>query len=240
MICYVKMNFLAELEPLTQLMLHNIADEATSSASVLNSQNQLSLGQQGLENQRVLNLQNIAAQREFNTSGQNFTAVQNQLNRQATTSNIELQNQSAANLQNARFNSLNQLQTQRLQTFQSMQTTNNIAKFAGSALNFGGGLISAGLQFAANNQAASLQRQNFDYMTTKASDAYSQAGLPSWLAFQNTGSSQMMMNSLPRTAQVFSGSNMMQSSLPGNPMSQAWTGSESQSALGMGNVPLAQ
>lgn len=231
------MEFFQSLLPFAGTMFNNIVEEASSSASAYNASLQYGLGTQSLEQARQLNLQNIQNTQELALNGQNFTAQQNQLNRDMSNSQFTQGIQSAQNLQQSRFNSLNTLQDSRLSAFQNMQTNNNITNFARGALNFGGGLLSSGLQFAANNQIASLQRQNFDYMTDKASDAYTASGLPSWLAYSQNPA---MMNALPRTAQVFSGQNMMQSSLPGNPMSQAWTGSESQSAFGMGNVPLAQ
>lgn len=212
------MAFFEALEPLTQDMLGKIASDAIGSTNIFNS---------------ALQYESVASNR---AASQNFLAGQNNLNRQTAITQQQTQIAANQNLQDSRFNSLNSLQAQRLQASQSMQSSNIASSFARSALNFGGGLLSTGLQFAMNNQIASLQRQNFDYMTTKASDAFTNAGLPSWMAFtQNTG----LMSQLPRTAQAVSGQNMMVSALPGNPLSQSWTGSESQSAFGVGDVPLA-
>lgn len=210
--------FFEALEPLAADMLGKISSEAMTSTNIYNS---------ALQYEKASSSQ---------TSSQNFLAGQNQLNRQTAINQQQTQINANQSLQDSRFNNLNTLQSQRLQTSQTMQGNSIASSFARGALNLGGGLISSGLQFALNNQIASLQRQNFDFMTNKASDAFTNAGLPSWMAYtQNSG----MMNTLPRTAQVFNGQNMMSSSIPGNPLSQAWTGSESQSAFGFGDVPLA-
>lgn len=108
----------------------------------------------------------------------------------------------------------------------------------GAALNFGSGLISAGLNYAMTSsllsKQAELQRENFDYTTNKASTAYQQAGLPSWLAYG--GSS----NSFAHQSQSLGGANSFTSALPGNTSNIVWTGSSSQTALGVGELPPIQ
>lgn len=212
------MAFFEALEPFTADMLGKLTSETITSSNIYNS---------------ALQYESTAAN-QANT--QNFLTGQNNLNRQTAIQQQQTQIGANQALQDSRFNSLNSLQSSRLQTQQSMQSNSIASSFARGALNLGGGVIAAGLQYGLNNQIASLQRQNFDFMTNKASDAFTNAGLPSWMAYtQTTG----LQNQLPRTSQVFSGQNMMTSSIPGDPMSQAWTGSESQSAFGFGDVPLA-
>lgn len=230
------MDFMGALSGLPQFLIEELSEGSSAAASALSAGLNYQSQANNQQNTFDINQRNLNAQADLQLNGQNFTSQQNALNRTFQNSQLQQNIQANQQLQNSRFSNLESLQNTRLQAQQSMQTSNNISNFARGALNFGGGLLSSGLQFAANNQLASLQRQNFDYMTGKASDAFSNAGLPSWLAFQNN---PQMMNQLPKTAQVYSGQNMMVSSLPGNPMSQAWTGSQSQAAFGFGDLPLA-
>lgn len=230
------MEFMLAAEPFANAMIGNILEDASSSAAAYNSTlNFASRESSTLNSFNIANANNATAT-SINRANNTFTGAQNALNRTANSTNLATTIQGTKDLQSDRFTSLNDLQTQRLQTYQNMQTTQNNASFARGALNLGGGLVNSGLQMIMNNQIASLQRQNFSYMANQAGSAFQASGLPSWMAYtQGNG----LMNQLPRTSQVVNGSNMMNSSLPGNPQSQPWTGSESQSAFGYGDAPLA-
>lgn len=108
---------------------------------------------------------------------------------------------------------------------------------ASAGLGVATGLISGGLNYLYANKLiqtqAEVQRTNFDYMTGKAEQAFTSQGLPSWLAFTGGAGAGM----LPKTSQSLGGQNFFSSALPGNTSNLAWTGSQSQLALGVGSVP---
>lgn len=71
----------------------------------------------------------------------------------------------------------------------------------------------------------------FNTYYTASSGALNDAGLPSYLAF-----SPAMAASLPKTSQYQGGRMMYTSKLPGDPTTSAYTGQQSQSSVGWGNV----
>lgn len=101
-----------------------------------------------------------------------------------------------------------------------------------NATTFGLGTLASGAINAGLTALQEKEQQNlFDYTTGKASAAFQQAGLPSWLAYMPKASS-----AFPTTTQFFSGSNSMTSSIPGNVTSQPFINSPTQNAMGVGDV----
>jgi len=217
-------------------LISNVLNSQTSAfnAQRLNDTN-LAMQHNSFNNQTQLATNGMNFQQEMLGSQQTFQGNQNALNRAQTTGMFNSSLQNSQNLQSNSFDFQTQMQNSRIAAQGNFQSTGIKAMFGSQAMATAGNLVGSGLQFLANNQMASLQRQNFDYMTGKASDAYSQAGLPSYLAF----SPSTMMNAMPRTAQMVTGVNSLSSSLPGNPMSIPWTGSQSQATFGVGDIPTA-
>lgn len=115
--------------------------------------------------------------------------------------------------------------------------TSGLFGIGSAGLSLGAGLITGGLNYlyAKNliSAQAEAQRTNFDYQTGKAETAFQSSGLPSWLAF--TGGRGA--GAFPSQSQNMGGQNFFSSALPGNTSNLAWTGSQSQLALGVGSVP---
>lgn len=215
-------------------------------------QNQLALEQARFQNMTNLQQQNQTFMQNQALAGQNFQATQNQSNRDLTT-NLQsnsftnasrLQSNAHVNAMAMQANSQNFLTAQQKsnQEFSSAQLDKSMAfnrntNLMSTGANFAGSLISGGLNFvyakSLMNTQASLQRENFDYMTGKATSALATAGLPSWLAFMPGASS------FPKSSQAVSGNNFYSSSLPGNSSQLLWTGSSSQLAFGTGDIPQA-
>jgi len=132
--------------------------------------------------------------------------------------------------------------TVQLATIKALQSGANVATsglfgLGGIAAGLGTSLISGGFNYLyAKNliqTQAEAQRSNFDYMTGKSEQAFTSAGLPSWLAF--TGGRGA--SAFPTQSQGMGGQNFFTSALPGNTSNLAWTGSQSQLALGVGDMP---
>lgn len=115
--------------------------------------------------------------------------------------------------------------------------TSGLFGLASAGIGVGSSLLSGGLNYlyakSLINEQATAQRTNFDYMTNKSESAFTSAGLPSWLAF--TGGRGMQ--AFPNQSTNMGGQNFFSSALPGNTSSLAWTGSQSQLALGVGSMP---
>lgn len=182
-------------------------------------------------NARDLQQNSIASQTNQQLQNQDFSQQFNLI-----------QNQHANQFQQSNFNYLQQAQQNSFANAQTMQQNSQSfsakSQAAGTAANFGGSLISGGLNYLyAKNlmgEQASLQRENFDYTTGKATAALTSAGLPSWLAFMPGATGAMAKQATP-----ISGSNTYASALPGNQTQLLWTGSSSQLAFGAGDVPTA-
>lgn len=225
------MAFLAEMLPEMAPELMSMAGEDTSMPGTLI---------QGYQNQQLQ--QNSFA---FGERMQDSAFTQQNQMQQQQLAYMGNQNQAsrefATQYQTNNFNQQNALQQNQFQQqnqLMSQQNSNNMKMTAiQGGMQMGSNLISNAMGFAQNAQLASLQRTNFDYMTGKASDAYTSAGLPSWLAF--SGGSGGLANAFPKQSQVLTGSNTFSSQLPGNTASQPWTGSSSQIALGVGAIPQA-
>lgn len=194
-----------------------------------------------LQNQNYQQLQNFGQQRALqNATIDSANQLQTQrinFSTQTNQTNNDFQQQLQQN-QFAHSNDMQQAQFNQAQQMQNNAFANNIkANALGSAVNLGGNLLSSGVNYLMTssliNQQAQLQRQNFDYMTGKAEDAYTQAGLPDWLAFGGNASL------FPKQVQQISGTNSFASAIPGNSSSLIWTGSSSQLALGTGAIPSA-
>lgn len=205
---------------------------------------QMDLQNNQLSSAETISANNLESQRELQQNALDFqlTARNDTFGFQADMANNMFGHQQQ--MQQNQFQQQSDLQLnqfgQQDKLIQS-QFKNNLATGAiSSAFNLTGNLISSGINYlttsALLNQQASLQRQNFDYTTNKAADAYTAAGLPSWLAYSG-GSG---MSQLPRQTQSISGNNLYTSSLPGNQSSVIWTGSSSQMAFGTGDIPSAQ
>lgn len=237
------MAFLPLLEESLPTLFNAVTATEAGGASILNNyaNSQYALGLSEQNSAQSLDYLRAAtdAASDRQDSGQTFIAGQNSENRAFQTN---LFNQSQTNASNMQQNYLSNMLTMQQNSFQNsaqLQSNSIKAGFGQSALQMGssllGGVANGITSSLLMNQQASLQRQNFDYMTGKAQDAYTQAGLPSWLAF-----SPSSMSMLPRSSQVVSGNNFFNSQLPGNPTATPWTGSDSQVTFGVGNIPTAQ
>lgn len=211
------------------LLVGNTLEEGGS--SVLNT---LVSGEQNsaLSNQNYANsFQQLRYSTDNNNqnaiASRNFMGQQFQSNRDLTSNLFNQGQTNAMNMQSASFANQQKLQTNALSSNRSNMAMLGGMNMLGSVVGtIGGALL--------NSQSAGLQRQNFDYMTNKMQGAFTDAGLPSWLAF-SPGSASMF----PRTSQVVNGNNSFTSQLPGNPMASAWQGSPSQVTMGVGDIPTA-
>lgn len=214
-------------------MLNGLISSET--AKDINTNNVTTSLQQQESNQNFLSAQNV--------SGQNF---QTQMQANSFNQQNLLQKNSFDNFNSMQGNSFaqqNLLQSNAFQQQNSLTSqvfSNNMkAGAANAGLNLGSNLLSTGVNYLAQsslmNQGAALQRQNFSYMTGQASQAYTAAGLPSWMPYAGSGAMSMM----PRTSQVVAGMNSLNSQLPGNVQNIPWQGTPSQTTFGVGDVPTA-
>lgn len=196
-----------------------------------NFQTQLQAGnfqqQQILQNNNQQMLQNM---QERNLD-QNLTLQQNSFGQQNTYQQNAFQQQNQ--LQQNSFNQQNSM-------LSSTFANNMKAVGVTAGANLGSNLLSTGINYLASsalmNQQASLQRENFSYMTGQASAALTANGMPSWMAYTGMNA----QSALPRTSQVINGSNTFNSQLPGNVVNIPWQNTPSQITFGVGDVPTAQ
>lgn len=199
-------------------------------------------------NNNATTLQTQALRNQGNYDTTNLTTRSNaQVQSIRNSGNLAVQrSQNFGNLDRQESANAGQLQNTMLKgQFSASELATTIAgNFKNTGLSAGLGLASGLIQTGVNylsaksllSQQAELQRQNFDYMTNKAENAYTSSGLPSWLAFSGGAGAQ----AFPHQSQAVNGSNFFTSSLPGNTSQLAWTGSQSQLALGVGNIPQAE
>lgn len=223
------MAFLGALaEELPVLVANGVAQQGTSllNSLITHESNELLSGQNA-----TAQMQALRYTTEANTAnaqaGRNFTGDQMTLNRATTQNMFNTAQTNALKMQQNSFNNQQMLQSNALSSMRTNLGISGGLGLLGTIGNIAGSAI-------LNNQSASLQRQNFDYMTGKMQQSFESAGLPSWLAF-SPGSA----NLFPRSTQIVNGSNTFSSQLPGNPMATPWTGSDSQITMGVGNIPTA-
>lgn len=233
-------------------LLNAWSNQTTQANSFLNSnyqQLQMFGQQRAMQNAAMLNAQQMQENQLSSAENINLATNANRLEIQNNAQEFYQTNQNSifehqTGMQQAGFENQARLQLNSFDQQNNLvqsQFTNNLKTGAvSSAFNLTGNLISSGINYLATsallNQQASLQRENFDYTTSKAANAYTDAGLPSWLAYGG-GSG---MNAFPRQTQTLSGNNLYTSSLPGNQSSMIWTGSSSQMAFGSGDLPSVQ
>lgn len=144
-----------------------------------------------------------------------------------------LRNRGMMDMQNSKNASDMNLLNTRLNAQQAMNTSNNLFN---AVSNVGGGLIggllSGGISAGLIALQGKVQRDNFDYMTQTAENAYASSGLPSWLAFNKSG-----INNFPTTAQNLSGSAYLTSTIPGTVTANSYLGTATQAAMGVGQAP---
>lgn len=206
--------------------------------------------QNDLNTANAYNLAGINAANQYNLANLNNQFLSSQASEKNITSlNVANVNAGAAlssaeasanaKIQSAQIGAQGLVEATALKTTQSAANVATQGAFglASAGIGVASGLISGGLNYlyAKNliNQQAAAQRTNFDYMTNKAENAFTSQGLPSWLAFTGGAGAGM----LPKTSQSLGGQNFFTSALPGNTSQLAWTGSQSQLALGVGSVP---